>query len=652
MVIMFRGTKVSKNYAPQALSLYAGINAIKYGRKTLVIQLMREHPVENYLTGKQNKAGTITGTEYRFENNNIDTLFRHAGIREVEKEQFDNCGMQMLTEKDKLTVIRVSSRQGQDFEKDFVSQSEDMNAILEAAKKFYDDIYIFGNGKNREMMEKINPMVDISIVCVPQGQKEEIPEMITYEKPKEIPAIELEENYDEEEPEENKKKEKAKPLNEAILMITNFDKGSSFSPDYISKAYNIPKNRIALFPYNVNFKDAYNTDNVLQFAMRNTKVYRSDDNFELMRCVFDVMKKVMNNDFPPEEEMAFPYIKNKIQLLERQDLRVLDESNIVYTKKYTGFFGKKQEKGYDVLMDSDLKPTEKYIKIPAESQKAIEDKKPKKGGFFAFLFGKKKKDPDPDVEIEELEKEKDKDITGPDNVMDEIPHEDEGMEELSEALERALENDTFSENVEGYEDDDEPEEIEDEDNTYPYSEDEIEDPFEEEAEKEAEPEEEPDELDDNEEIYMGEVDNFADDTVLGYEDNEDAYTVKVKAKAAPKPGKKPVKRALKPDTVPHHASPTEDAKEASDKVLRRALKKEPAGAPKRNPEGTTVKEPVRRPVKRPEGAQGERKAVRPEGTRQISGQERLKRRISPTEVKAPAPEGIRRVKKTGDRREV
>ena len=405
MVIMFRGTKESKNYAPQVLSLYAGMNALKYGRKTLVLQLMREFPVEDILAGKVNRASEINGVGYRYENNNIDSLIRQAGMREVEKEQFDLCGMQMLTEKDKLNVIRVSSKL--EFEKDLLSQTEDVGKIIEAASKEFDDIYILGNGKNGDMMEKINPMVDLSVICIPQGNMEEIPEMITFEETKEE-VKEDDEDYEYGERDASKpkkKKQKAKPLNNILLMITNYDKGSAFSPDRISKAYNVKQGRIALFPYNVAFKDAYNTDSVLQFAMKNTKVYRGDDNFDLMRCVFDVMKKMMGNNFPESEEIAFPQIKQRIEEAKEEEKRILEKINIVYTKQYSGPFGIFKKEGYDVILDeeavrlmkeyqeeaeADLEsPGTEEIAAPEESRRK---KKKAKNGFLANLFSRKKKE--------------------------------------------------------------------------------------------------------------------------------------------------------------------------------------------------------------------------------------------------------------------
>ena len=46
MVILFKGTDKAKNYAPQALSLCAGLAATKYLKKTLVLQLTTKYPVE------------------------------------------------------------------------------------------------------------------------------------------------------------------------------------------------------------------------------------------------------------------------------------------------------------------------------------------------------------------------------------------------------------------------------------------------------------------------------------------------------------------------------------------------------------------------------------------------------------------------------
>ncbi len=310
MVVMFRGTSESKNYAPQVLALYAGINAVKYNRKTLVLQFMTPFPVETILNGKKRHEMELLSEDYEFRDTGIDSLFRKIETQRIEKEQFDTSCTPMVTSENLLDVAEVSRKP--DFEDEVCRRGEEIGMLISFAKEVYEDIFILANGKREDMCQVLNPFCDISLICVPQGNQEEILE----------------------------------PGENTLLIVTNFDRRSSYDVNKMKKIYDVK--RISLFPYNPNFKDAYNTDNVIQFVLKNSKVEAQDANYELMSMVYDVEKKILNNDFPEDEEMNFPRLRRRVVEENTATRDVLNRSNVRYTKGYGGLTGRKPSNGYEV----------------------------------------------------------------------------------------------------------------------------------------------------------------------------------------------------------------------------------------------------------------------------------------------------------------
>lgn len=327
MIVMFRGTNISKNLAPQILSLYATINAVKYNRKTLVIQFMKSFPVEKILKGKQEAETEVKErNRYQFNDTGIDAILRKIENQKIEQETFDLACTAMLKSDNLLDVLGTSGKD--DFLKEIVTRTDHIKKLVEYGVDMYDDVYILGDGKNIELMKLLNPLVDISIICIPQGNKEEIKEITT----------------------ESGSDETAK-TNDFLLMVADFDKRSSFDVPRMKKIYDVK--RIALCPYNTGFKDAYNSNNVLSFVLSNVEVEKHDANFELFNYVFDVHKQIMKNEEPEEENFDFKKLErtadDDIYIPEKRELTA---KNVRYTKKYKKFlFWKKEENSYEVTMD-------------------------------------------------------------------------------------------------------------------------------------------------------------------------------------------------------------------------------------------------------------------------------------------------------------
>lgn len=487
MIVMFRGTQSSKNFAPQVLSLYATINAVKYSRKTLVLQFMQEFPVEKILRGQRDEEEDVINRDrYQFNDSGMDSLFRKVENQRLEKENFDLACRAMLKAENQLDIATVSAKK--DFLKEAVHKKDYIAQILEHARDIYDDVYILGNGKHADLMQALNPLVDISIICIPQGSKEDVEEITT---PKCEP--------DPEKPDEPVE------TNDYLFMVTEFDNRSSFDVAKLKKAYDVK--RIALNPYNTGFKDAYNSGTMLAFAVSNTDVQPHDSNYELFNAVYDVHKQIMGNEVP--DITQFDYTKLEKQSSEKEvihDLRTLDASNVRYTKKYKrGLFRKKEVDGYEVTLDD--------FEDENDGTSSID-------------------------EIDEFEWE-----TGSDGSYDDSADEFEEIDDDEFDEFEEVENDD-----DNYDDDEDFDEFGDDDG-HPGDDEDYDEDFDEDFDEDDEytsDDEDFDEDDDYEEYDADEFEEIDDDEEEDdWEEEVEEYRKPVKKKKAPQPDKRPAQRKTK-----------------------------------------------------------------------------------------------------------
>jgi len=67
-----------------------------------------------------------------------------------------------------------------------------------------------------------------------------------------------------------------------LYLIGNYDKYSRCNIKYMMRMFEIPKEQIAVIPYNTNFHDALSMGKVVQFISRNIACKRQDDNYYFM----------------------------------------------------------------------------------------------------------------------------------------------------------------------------------------------------------------------------------------------------------------------------------------------------------------------------------------------------------------------------------
>jgi hypothetical protein len=270
MVIIFKGTDKSKNYSPQALLLCAGLSATKYLKKTLVLQLTTKYPVEKYLIGKRVSEQSIDDKKYIFEDTGMDSLTRRAGVKTFTNSHFANAVMPAVSSENLFDILKVSKKVDADVQREIVQEPESVGAIIKSAKKIYDNIFVLCDGKAPKVVEAVLPFVDKTVTCISQGKKEE------------ITAPSSEKN---------------------VLLVTNYDYKSQYSAHHMAKLYGVKK--VYIMPYNVDFKDYYTNENMIQYILSNTEPEKSDYSYHLITEMDKLVKVLTSEEEMDEEEFKF-----------------------------------------------------------------------------------------------------------------------------------------------------------------------------------------------------------------------------------------------------------------------------------------------------------------------------------------------------------
>ena len=269
MVILFKGTDKAKNYAPQALSLCAGLAATKYLKKTLVLQLTTKYPVEKYLIGKRVGEQSIDDNKYFFEDTGMDSLTRRAGVKSFTNSHFANAVVPAVSS-DNFDILKVSKKVEADVEREVIHEPESVGAIIRSAERIYDNIFILCDGKADKVVKAVLPYVNKTVTCIPQGKKQE------------ITAPGAASNY---------------------FLITNYDYKSQFSARHMQKLYGAKK--MYIMPYNVDFKDYYTNENMIQFILSNTEPEKSDYSYHLITEMSKLTKVLIGDEEDDDDTFRF-----------------------------------------------------------------------------------------------------------------------------------------------------------------------------------------------------------------------------------------------------------------------------------------------------------------------------------------------------------
>lgn len=317
MVIQVRGTNLNRNKAAHMTALFAATNAILYSKKTLIIQLDSKPSIEDILIGKELSETQIMD-EHSFEDIGIEALMIRARSRSIRKDVFDTCCRQLLESTPNLLDIAIGPKNDQ-FEEELLAEYDrDIDGegsygdykykgeaqfaeIIDQAKKIYDDIYICTNPYNHKMCEMVNRYTDTQIICIRQGKKETIEDLLA-------------------------NKENPNEPGDYMLVCTNYDFESMFTYKYLKRMYDAKF--VGYVGYNAEYKDAYNMGNLLEFIERNASISEDDVSYALFNGVKKIMDRINNGELsapdttPDFEEFAkrnkelklteFPEVKEEV----------------------------------------------------------------------------------------------------------------------------------------------------------------------------------------------------------------------------------------------------------------------------------------------------------------------------------------------------
>lgn len=272
MVILFKGTDVSDNYAPEALAMCAGLSATKFLKKTLVIQLTSKRPVQQLLIGKRLKDQRINGQMYLFEDTGLDSLTRRAEITSLNVTHFDNACIPCLSSENLFDILEESKKIDSDVIREFTENPNLFSIIIKAAKNIYDNIFVLVDANATEMIDALLPFIDKTVTCIPQGNKEEIT---------------------------------AKSTEKHCFLVTDFDYKSTYSVRTMIKTYFAKK--MYIMSYNVELKDSSRNQDMINFVLHNSNPDKSNYNYRVISDLTKFVEQLLEYEEKEEKEYLCDY---------------------------------------------------------------------------------------------------------------------------------------------------------------------------------------------------------------------------------------------------------------------------------------------------------------------------------------------------------
>lgn len=384
MVIMFQGTHTSNNCVTGAAATSAVLSAIKFNRKTLMIQLTGTGRTEMQmlLEGQQIEESRLVAEANalrRINDRGIDALMRRAEAAKLVKEHFDSSCEPLLEAKkateNMLDIAGITEKE------DFIEtiQVDTVNTILKHAKEVYDNIFILLDGKNETVMKDILSLADVTVTCI--GQSAKIEKYNQYDKVRNI------------------------------ILVTDYEPTSAYSLHYLKNQYHVK--HVYSFPHNIGYKDACISGTLLDFLMKNYNVTNNDDNFDYIKNVLSLMDGIMGKEKWDEiddknTEMDVP------EDVKKEELESCDTVQVTKQTVKKGLFSKKTV--IQVTDDSDV-PNDDELEEDSEGSLEMdpeddendngeEEENMTKNKEKHSLFGKKKKLPQMKLPKQEYVSEK------------------------------------------------------------------------------------------------------------------------------------------------------------------------------------------------------------------------------------------------------
>jgi len=303
MIVSIRNSELMSQDAAGLTAIMSATTAIAKSKKTLVIQLTpaNEISVLNILYGKVLKEQDISSVYRKYEDNGLDALFLRAETTDLTTEHFNECVTPLFDKENLLDVLKPTKQL--DYKK--IINLDNLRDILTSAQETYDYVYIYIPFDDAEICEKVKELTDDDIVVVPQGIKKDV-------------------------------------MPEDTVVVMNFDYESKFDMKYMKKLYN--KKEIYHIPYNIEYKDSYISENILNFILRNKKDMKTDNNYSFSSSILALITKyVVGNNVEDDEEEEFEKKEQKNHNVTYDPLKEISGDSVQEVTVKKGLFKKEKK---------------------------------------------------------------------------------------------------------------------------------------------------------------------------------------------------------------------------------------------------------------------------------------------------------------------
>lgn len=294
----------------------AAMNAYKYKNTTAIIQLTEavDKDVVDVMIGN-NIQSLTKNDEIGFGANGIDEIIRSTQYDTIDKENIMTMCAALTTEKGRLDALRRTEMT--DFVETSYADMDNIMQILKATAEAYKVVFVImpvmqNNGEfaNIKFVKSLNEseIVDASIYCFPQGPVNRI------------------KNYN--------------PTGKKIIYCcTDFEPSSIYGCKYFKKEFG---HRIVYgLHYNVGYRDALLSENVIDYVRRNKNTSSTDVNYWWNKSVCEILKYGLGiSEYEePKEELRIPADEPYV---EEPNLRDIDVTRIQEEQIKKGKFFKKK----------------------------------------------------------------------------------------------------------------------------------------------------------------------------------------------------------------------------------------------------------------------------------------------------------------------
>ena len=290
MIIVFQGTKNSDKKAGAAMALVASTEALKTGRKVLIISLasytegqnLEDFVFEKEKQSESENAIAVFSNRFSYQTTGIDAAIRKADTGMFTKKDLDSFVRGIFRNKNAFDILDTSKQQNFEQNLSNKKRQESVNKILKTAETVYDYVFVYSGNTNEDAVKNINNLSEKIVVVVNHGKRREFAdttETMVHDGRK----------------------------NDAAVIIYNHEPSSIWNLKILKKEYDIEN--IFPFIHNYRFDDAKDSGEIPRFAATNRGSVKNGINAELMKEVWALTDFIDGN------------AKENIEILKEEALR-------------------------------------------------------------------------------------------------------------------------------------------------------------------------------------------------------------------------------------------------------------------------------------------------------------------------------------------